>query len=75
MAKISIEDMQLASEWLRANDGDGGEAEAMERVAAWLDEEVKKRELAQGVRAAVAKYGVSPARAREVLKRKLGAAS
>lgn len=37
MKRPDPEDLKLAAEWLRANEGEDGESETCSRVATWLD--------------------------------------
>jgi len=37
MPRPCIEDLELAIEWLRYNEGDNGEKETCSRVATWLE--------------------------------------
>jgi hypothetical protein len=57
MKRPCLEDIQLAAEWLRCNEGDDGESEACSRVATWLDNYA----LDQEVRAAARQAGCTVA--------------
>lgn len=37
MKRPAIEDLSMAAEWLRCNEGADGESESCSRVATWLD--------------------------------------
>lgn len=53
MKRPTVEDMELAAEWLRSNEGDNGESETCSRVATWLDAYA----LEMQIRAAARKVG------------------
>lgn len=42
--RVSIEDLETAILWLECNDGKDGEYTSCQKVANWLDEEIRKRE-------------------------------
>lgn len=77
--RVSADDLAFAADWMDAYDGEDmhGEpddlAPAARRVAAWLRAEVARRENAIAGRAAVrevaTRTGMTPARAREALRR------
>jgi hypothetical protein len=43
LIRVTIEDLDVAAEWLDINDGDNGEKESCRAVAAWLRKEVERR--------------------------------
>lgn len=60
---VSIDDLDVAIEWLEINDGEGGEADSCRRVAAFLKAEIKKRI----IHAEARKNSVSPAIVRKAI--------
>lgn len=50
MARISIKDLKTAEDWLRDNEGGDGEADSCRRVAAWINEEIERRQIDAAVR-------------------------
>lgn len=58
MTRPDLDSFSQAAEWLRANEGPNGEAEACAAVADWLEDYARKamqREIAREVGAPVAK--------------------
>lgn len=70
MKRPCLEDLEMAAEWLRCNEGDGGESESCSRVATWLD--TYARESAE--RAAARKVGCTVQYFRKYMAEKLGQA-
>ena len=66
MKMPSGDDIDTAVLWLRSNDGDNGEKERCERVAAWLDYMDSERYIKSAARTA----GVPPAMIRRKLAEK-----
>lgn len=57
MKRPSLEDMSLAAEWLRANEGDSGESDSCMRVATWLDDQVQQAQVREAAHSAGFKVG------------------
>ena len=76
MSRVSVDDLLLAAWWCDSSVGagsfKGAEAEALLRVARWLEAEAEKRQEDAVVRAAVQQHGVTPAEARAALRRSRG---
>lgn len=66
-ARVSVTDLETAAEWLGINEGDEGEAEACQRVAAWLRGEAARRLDAAAIRGAAKTAGVPLRVARKLL--------
>jgi hypothetical protein len=64
-AEPFAEDIEIAAQWLEANEGGDGEAESCRRVAAWLDAQASAIEERRTARAA----SVPVAKLRQVLAR------
>jgi hypothetical protein len=69
MPRVSTDDLNIAAAWLEANEGDEGEAEACQRVAAFLHAEIDRRHKAAAVRVIAREKNVSPAMVRKALAR------
>lgn len=52
MNRPYVEDLDLAAEWLRCNEGTDGESEACSRVATWLNKCAAESEMRSAARAA-----------------------
>ena len=76
MSRVSVDDLLFAAWWcdasVAAGSFKGAEAEALLRVARWLEAEAEKRQEDAVVRAAVQQFGVTPAEARAALRRSRG---
>ena len=70
--KLRSGDLELAAEWLRANEGEGGEAGACHRVAEFLDRLARKRHRENVLRAAARSSGIPIRNARRILKEREG---
>ena len=66
--RMTVDDMDAAIEWLRVNEGDGGERESCERVASWLATEQSRRIERNGIRKIAREHGVPEKRARQAWK-------
>jgi len=64
--KPSASDFSIAVDWLQCNEGDDGESEACEQVALWLNAQIEALEFFAEI---CKELNVTPARARELLKR------
>lgn len=62
MARMTTADLLTAAEWLDVNEGDNGETDACQRVAAFLRAEADRRDREASVRAIAREKGV-PAKA------------
>ena len=69
-ARVSIDDLSTAAEWLDCNEGDSGEAESCKRVAKWLAAEVERRTKQAAIRHVARERGVSPKAVRAALAKK-----
>lgn len=67
-ARVSVDDLATAREWLLANEGEHGEAESCLRVADWISTEMLARELRSVARGA----GVSMSLARSAFAKAQG---
>ena len=63
------EQMEIAEEWLRLNEGDGAEGEACQAVADWLKREIERRARDTAIRAGAKACGVSYRAARAAFDR------
>jgi len=68
MKRPCLEDLSMAAEWLRCNEGADGEGESCSRVATWLD--TYARELAE--RQAARKVGCTVGYFRKYMEDRLG---
>lgn len=82
-ARVDIEDLLGAADWLRAYEGDSSDggtigdegargdtrAEELLRVASWIDAEIQRRMVEQTARSIARQNGVSVTTARRALKR------
>lgn len=66
MARVSIEDLEIAAAWCEVNEGPNGEAEACKRVAAMLDGMIRDRRL----KAVAREAGVSLGKVKETLRKR-----
>ena len=67
MRRPCLEDLAMAAEWLRCNEGSDGESESCSRVATWLD--TYARESAE--RAAARKVGCTVGYFRKYMEKRL----
>jgi hypothetical protein len=51
MSRVSIEDLEVACEWLWVNEGEAGERESCQRVHDWIKTEIEDREIRMVARA------------------------
>jgi uncharacterized membrane protein len=68
--RVSVEDLELAAEWLDVNEGDAGEAEACHRVAEWLRAEADRRGQDRIVRRLAKEAGTTVQHARAFYERR-----
>jgi hypothetical protein len=68
VARVSIEDLEVAKELLAINEGDAGEQEACHRVADWIAAEIKDRELTSTVRSVTKGTNLSRTKVRKFLR-------
>jgi hypothetical protein len=66
---LSLDDLELAIEWLRLNEGEAGEAEACSRAADFLERELKRRERDAVARSYAKEKGLDPAFVKKALRR------
>ncbi len=78
MARVSIDDLAFAAEWMQAfdpaPDEEGGE-ERRDRVIEWLNNEVAKREVAAIVRQTAKRNSVKPSVVRRAIARRAAAST
>lgn len=68
MPRVTDEDLIIAAEWLSVNEGDNGESESCQRVAAMLERMIKQRHENAAVRSVAKENGVSHAQVRRALR-------
>lgn len=70
MAKVSIDDLTRAEDWLRSYEPAPDEdCSGLMRVADWIKAEILRREDAESIRTIAKQAGVSSAKVRAALKR------
>ena len=73
MSRVSVDDLLFAAWWcdssVEAGSFKGAKAEALLRVARWLEAEAAKRQEEAVVREVVQQLGVTPAEARAAIRR------
>lgn len=69
MPRVSTEDLNIAANWLEVNEGDNGEAEACQRVAAFLQAEIDRRHRKAAVRSIVREKNIPARLVRQALAR------
>lgn len=65
----TIEQLDIAAQWLRVNEGDNGEAEACRIVAERLEREIASREDSAAIREAARQLGLPVAVVRSRLRK------
>jgi hypothetical protein len=59
VSRISLDDLDLAAQWLDCNEGENGEMGSCHRVRDWLLAEIKRREKEATIRTAMKQTGAT----------------
>lgn len=66
--QVSVDDLNVAVDWLDLNEGEGDESAACRRVAAFLRKEIASRCRSMAISALAKERGVTPAQVRAALR-------